>query len=45
VELDHRPIGGGEIGPLTKQLHGAYFDAVRGRDPRFAHWLTPIPAR
>jgi branched-chain amino acid aminotransferase len=45
VELDHRPIGGGEIGPLTKQLHHAYFDAVRGRDPRFAHWLTPITAR
>ncbi len=45
IELDHRPIGGGEIGPITKQLHAAYFDAVRGRDPRFAHWLTPIPAR
>ncbi len=45
IELDHRPIGGGQIGPLTKQLHAAYFDAVRGRDPRFAHWLTPIPAR
>jgi len=45
VELDHRPIGSGAIGPLTKQLHAAYFDAVRGRDPRFAHWLTPIPAR
>jgi branched-chain amino acid aminotransferase len=45
VELDHRPIGAGAIGPLTKQLQAAYFDAVRGRDPRFAHWLTPIPAR
>jgi branched-chain amino acid aminotransferase len=45
IELDHRPIATGEIGPITKQLHVAYFDAVRGRDPRFAHWLTPIPAR
>jgi len=45
IELDHRPIGGREVGPLTKQLKAAYFDAVRGRDPRFAHWLTPIPAR
>jgi branched-chain amino acid aminotransferase len=45
VELDHRPVGGGEIGPITKQLQAAYFDAARGRDPRFAHWLTPIPAR
>ncbi|HXG26267.1 MAG TPA: branched-chain amino acid transaminase [Candidatus Binatia bacterium] len=45
VELDHRRIGGGEIGPITKQLHEAYFAAVRGRDSRFAHWLTPIPSR
>ncbi len=45
IELDHRPIAGGAIGPITKQLHEAYFAAVRGRDPRFAHWLTPIPSR
>ena len=45
TELDHRPIGGGAVGPISKQLHQAYFAAVRGRDPRFAHWLTPIPSR
>jgi branched-chain amino acid aminotransferase len=45
VELDHRPIAGGAVGPITKQLHEAYFGAVRGNDPRFKHWLTPIPAR
>ena len=45
IELDHRPISGGEIGPITKQLHQAYFAAVRGNDDRFKHWLTPIPAR
>jgi branched-chain amino acid aminotransferase len=45
IELDHRPIAGGAIGPITKQLHEAYFAAVRGRDSRFAHWLTPIPSR
>jgi branched-chain amino acid aminotransferase len=45
IELDHRPIGGGAIGPITKQLHEAYFAAVRGNDPRFMHWLTAIPAR
>ncbi|HET7180629.1 MAG TPA: branched-chain amino acid transaminase [Candidatus Limnocylindrales bacterium] len=42
VELDHRPIAGGAIGPITRQLHEAYFAAVRGNDPRFAHWLTEI---
>ena len=45
IELDHRPIAGGAIGPITRQLHTAYFAAVRGKDPRFAHWLTPIPSR
>jgi branched-chain amino acid aminotransferase len=45
IELDHRPIAGGAIGPITRQLHEAYFAAVRGRDSRFAHWLTPIPSR
>ncbi|MGH9885858.1 MAG: branched-chain amino acid transaminase [bacterium] len=45
IELDHRPINGGAIGPITRQLHTAYFAAVRGNDPRFAHWVTAIPAR
>jgi branched-chain amino acid aminotransferase len=45
IELDHRPIAGGAIGPITRQLHQAYFAAVRGNDSRFSHWLTPIPAR
>lgn len=43
VELDHRKIGTGEIGPITLRMRQAYFDAVRGRTPAFAHWLTPIP--
>jgi branched-chain amino acid aminotransferase len=42
VEVDHRPIGTGKVGPITHRLVDAYFAAVRGRDPRFAHWLTPI---
>jgi branched-chain amino acid aminotransferase len=45
VELDHRPVGGGAVGPITRQLSEAYFAAVRGKDSRFAHWLTPIPSR
>jgi branched-chain amino acid aminotransferase len=45
IELDHRPIAGGAIGPITRQLHQTYFAAVRGNDPRFMHWLTAIPGR
>ncbi len=42
IEVDHRPIGSGKAGPISQRLTNAYFDAVRGRDPRFADWLTPI---
>ncbi|HEY4226856.1 MAG TPA: branched-chain amino acid transaminase [Candidatus Limnocylindrales bacterium] len=45
IELDHRPIAGGAIGPITRQLHEAYYAAIRGNDQRFQHWLTPIPNR
>jgi branched-chain amino acid aminotransferase len=42
IELDHRPVGGGQIGPFTRAIKDAYFKAVRGEDPRYSHWLTPI---
>ena len=41
-ELDHRQIADGAVGPLTRQIRGRYFDAVRGRLPQYAHWLTRI---
>ena len=43
VELDHRKVGNGEVGPITSRMRDAYFDAVHGRTPEFAHWVTPIP--
>jgi branched-chain amino acid aminotransferase len=43
IELDHRPVGSGAVGPITRRFREAYFDAVRGRTPAFSHWLTPIP--
>ena len=43
IELDHRPVGSGEVGPITRRIRDAYFDAVRGRTPAFSHWVTPIP--
>ncbi len=42
IELDHRPVGGGEVGPITKAIRQRYFDAVRGRLPEYRHGLTPI---
>jgi branched-chain amino acid aminotransferase len=42
VEVDHRPVGSGAIGPIGRLVRDRYFDAVRGRLPEYAHWLTPI---
>ena len=42
IELDHRPLGGGQIGPITRRIKDAYFAAVRGQERRYSHWLTPI---
>jgi branched-chain amino acid aminotransferase len=43
-EVDFRTIGAGTIGPITKALQTAYRAAVRGQDPRYESWLTPVPA-
>jgi branched-chain amino acid aminotransferase len=42
IEVDHRPVGSGEVGPIGRLVRDRYFDAVRGRLPEYAHWLTPI---
>jgi branched-chain amino acid aminotransferase len=42
VEIDHRPIGSGAIGPIGRLVRDRYFDAVRGRLPAYHHWLTEI---
>ena len=42
VEVDHRPVGSGQIGPIVALVKERYFDAVRGRLPAYEHWLTPI---
>lgn len=40
VEVDHRPIGAGLPGPLTRRVQEAYFKAVQGQDPAHLDWLT-----
>jgi branched-chain amino acid aminotransferase len=42
VEIDHRPVGSGEVGPVARDISARYFDAVRGRLPEYRSWLTPI---
>jgi branched-chain amino acid aminotransferase len=42
VEVDHRPVGSGEVGPIARTIRDRYFDAVRGRIPAYRDWLSPI---
>lgn len=42
TKVDHRPIGDGRPGDKTLTLQKLYFDAVRGNNPAYGHWLTPI---
>ena len=44
VEIDHRPIGSGKMGPVTQKLQDAYFGIVRGKNPKYTGWLTPVYA-
>jgi len=42
AEIDARRIGDGKAGPLTRALAKAYDEALHGRDPRFARYLTAL---
>ncbi len=44
VEVDHRPIGTGKLGPVTQKMQETYFRVVRGRHPKYMDWLTPVYA-
>ncbi|SNB70269.1 branched-chain amino acid transaminase [Thermoflexus hugenholtzii] len=42
VSVDRRPVGNGEIGPITRRLHDLYFDVVRGKVPKYRGWCVPV---
>jgi branched-chain amino acid aminotransferase len=45
VKVDHRPVGDGCVGPISKALQQLYFDVVRGQIPDYrAQWCTPVYA-
>lgn len=41
-EIDHRTIGTGKPGPVTRALQAAFFSIVRGEDLAHASWLTRV---
>jgi branched-chain amino acid aminotransferase len=40
-EIDHRKIGNGETGEITKRLQEIYFDVLQGNNPKYLEWCTP----
>ncbi len=40
--VDHRPVGAGSIGPVSRELRRLYQEATHGHLPRYRHWLLPI---
>jgi branched-chain amino acid aminotransferase len=45
IEIDHRKVGTGAIGPVARTISEHYFAAVRGNDPHYASWLTAVRPR
>ncbi len=41
-EIDHRVIGDGNIGPITKRLRDLYADVQHGKAPAYADFLTRL---
>jgi branched-chain amino acid aminotransferase len=41
IEVDHRPVGKGTVGPITAEIQQLYLKVVRGEEPDFKHWCTP----
>ena len=41
-DIDHRKIGRGEAGPVTRRLQESFFSVVRGTDTKHDHWLTIV---
>lgn len=39
-EIDHRRIGRGESGPITRRVQESFFSVVKGSDAKHDHWLT-----
>jgi branched-chain amino acid aminotransferase len=42
IEVDRRPVGNGQVGPVVSKLQKLYFDIVRGHSAKYRNWLTPV---
>jgi branched-chain amino acid aminotransferase len=42
TRVDGRLVGDGKAGPITIELQKLYDRVVRGLDPQYRRWLTPV---
>lgn len=42
VEVEHRPIGSGEVGQVSSSLQRLYSEVTRGKRAEYMSWLTPV---
>lgn len=42
TRIEHRSVGDGEIGPITRQLRTLFMDLVRGRVEQYREWVAPV---
>lgn len=43
-EISHYPIGKRAPGPVTREIVAVFQKAIHGEVPKYAHWLTQVPA-
>ena len=41
-EIDGKPIGDGKRGKITERLQRTFFNAVRGKEPKYESWLDHV---
>lgn len=42
TSFDHRPVGNGQVGEITRQLQALYLKTVQGLLPQYSDWITPV---
>ena len=42
TSIDHRPLGDGKIGAISRELQKLYFDVVKGKVERYKKWCMPV---
>ena len=42
TKVDHRPVGTGEMGPITAKLREVFQKVVRGKMPKYRDWNVPV---